>query len=111
MEDKDKKQRRQYGEEFVAKCKDLAVLGLRPPQIAERLGLLGKERENFLFDCTSELHPLHVLLNLAYAHGEDDIDAALITIACSGDVDALELAMKKRNEDKYLELRADLFGF
>lgn len=113
MEDQEqnKQERRKYDEAFMERCKDFAVLGLRPPQIAERLGLQGKERENFLFDATNTLHPLHILLNIAYAHGEDDLDAALITIACSGDVDALELAIKKRRDDKYLEMRQDLFGF
>lgn len=101
---------RTYTEEFVAEAKDYAVLGLQPPQIAERMGLEGKEREDFLFDCTNKLHPLHTLLQIAYNHGEADIDAALITIAVSGDVDALELAIKKREQDKYLLLRKNLFG-
>ena len=106
----EKKPLRKYDEEFIARAKDFAVLGLQPPQIAERMGLEGKERENFLFDCTNTLHPLHQLLNIAYAHGDDDIDAALITIACSGDVDALELAFKKRDQDQYRHLRKQLFG-
>ena len=106
----EKKPLRKYDEDFFTRAKDFAVLGLQPPQIAERMGLEGKERENFLFDCTNTLHPLHQLLNIAYAHGADDIDAALITIACSGDVDALELAIKKREQDKYLHLRKQLFG-
>lgn len=101
---------RTYPEEFVAQAKDYAVLGLQPPQIAERMGLEGKQREDFLFDCTNKLHPLHLLLNIAYHHGADDLDAALVTIACSGDVDALELAIKKRDADKYLNLRKQLFG-
>lgn len=101
---------RHYDEAFVTRARDFAVLGLQPPQIAERMGLEGKEREDFLFDCTNTMHPLHILLNIAYAHGEADIDAALITIACSGDVDAMELAIKKREQDKYLRLRSKLFG-
>jgi len=108
--DNEKKPLRKYDETFIARAKDFAVLGLQPPQIAERMGLVGKERENFLFDCTNTLHPLHLLLNMAYNHGADDLDAALITIAVSGDVDALELAIKKREEDKYLRLRQKLFG-
>ncbi len=111
--DKDKDKQKPmvaYPEDFVARAKDFAVLGLQPPQIAERMGLEGKERERFLFDCTNTLHPLHLLLTIAYNHGADDIDAALITIACSGDVDALELAIKKREQDKYLQLRQQLFG-
>lgn len=100
----------QYSEGFISKAKDYAVLGLQPPQIAERLGLKGKKRENFLFDCTNPLHPLHILLKIAYQNGADDLDAALITTACSGDVDALELALKKREDDKYLTLRKQLFG-
>lgn len=108
--DKEKKTLRKYEEPFIERAKDFAVLGLQPPQIAERMGLVGKERENFLFDCTNTLHPLHLLLNMAYNHGADDLDAALITIAVSGDVDALELAIKKREEDKYLRLRQKLFG-
>jgi hypothetical protein len=106
----DKEARREYSEDFISQAKDYAVLGLQPPQIAERMGLEGKERENFLFDCTNKLHPLHLLLNIAYHHGEADVDAALITIACSGDVDAMELAIKKREQDRYLTLRKNLFG-
>lgn len=101
---------RTYDEDFVQKAEDLAVLGLQPIQIAERLGMEGKEREDFLFACANPLHPLHRLLNLAYEHGEADIDAALTTMAVSGDVDALELAIKKREQDKYLQLRKKLFG-
>ena len=108
--DKEKKTLRKYDDAFIERAKDFAVLGLQPSQIAERMGLVGKERENFLFDCTNTLHPLHLLLNMAYNHGADDLDAALITIAVSGDVDALELAIKKREEDKYLRLRQKLFG-
>lgn len=103
--------RREYDEAFMERCKDLAVIGLYPPQIAERLGLQGRERENFLFDCENPLHPLHDLISTAYTHGQDDIDAALVTMAVSGDTDAIELAMKKRHEDKYLALREELFGF
>lgn len=106
----DKKGLRTYDESFVNEAKDYAVLGLQPVQIAERMGLEGRQREDFLFDCTNELHPLHRLLNLAYQHGEADIDAALTTMAVSGDVDALELAIKKREQDKYLQLRKKLFG-
>lgn len=110
LEESGKKPMRKYDEDFMARAKDFAVLGLQPPQIAERMQLVGKAREDFLFDCTNTLHPLHILLNIAYAHGDADIDAALITMACSGDVDALELAIKKREQDKYLNLRAQLFG-
>ena len=105
-----KEKPRTYDEAFVAQAKDYAVLGLQPAQIAERMGLEGKQREDFLFDCTNKLHPLHTLLQIAYYHGEADIDAALITMAVSGDVDALELAIKKREQDKYLQLRRNLFG-
>lgn len=101
---------RKYEKEFIDQAKDYAVLGLQPVQIAERMGLEGKQREDFLFDCTNKLHPLHLLLNIAYHHGEADIDAAIITMAVSGDVDALELAIKKREQDKYLQLRQKLFG-
>lgn len=107
----EKQQRLEYTKEFIAQCKDYAVIGLYPPQIAERLGLEGRERENFLYDCSSKLHPLHILTQLAYAHGQDDIQAALVTAATGGDTDAMEIAMKKRHEDNYLAVRKELFGF
>lgn len=110
LQAKEQQAPRKYEQSFVEQAKDYAVLGLQPIQIAERMGLEGKQREDFLFDCTNKLHPLHVLLNLAYHHGEADIDAALITVAVSGDVDALELAIKKREQDRYLQLRRQLFG-
>lgn len=106
----DKDTRRHYDEEFCQKCSDLAVIGLRPPQIAERLGLTGYARENFLFDCANPLHPLHILISQAYVHGEEDIDAALTTMAASGDTDAMELAFKVRRERKYDQLLNELFG-
>ena len=105
--DNEKKPLRKYDDAFIERAKDFAVLGLQPMQIAERMGLVGEERENFLFDCTNTLH---LLLNIAYNHGEDDLDAALTTVAVGGDVDALELALKKREEDRYLRLRLKLFG-
>lgn len=110
MANKKKDARAKYSEEFCREAADYAVLGLQPPQIAERMGLQGRERENFLFDATNPLSPLHEIIHIAYEHGADDIDAALITMAVSGDVDALELALKKREQDKYLQLRSQLFG-
>lgn len=111
MPDKKKKDARcEYSEEFMKEAADYAVLGLQPQQIAERMGLEGRARENFLWDATNPLSPLHELIHLAYEHGEGDLDAALITLAVSGDVDALELALKKREQDKYLQLRKTLFG-
>ena len=50
---------RTYDEEFVARVKDFAVIGLYPSQIAERLGLEGKDRQEFLKDICSKKHPLH----------------------------------------------------
>lgn len=110
MAERKKDVRAEYTEEFCKEAADYAVLGLQPTQIAERMGLTGRARENFLFDCTNPLSPLHEVIRLAYEHGDDDIDAALITMAVSGDVDALELAIKKREQDRYLSLRKELFG-
>lgn len=50
---------RTYDEEFVARVKDLAVIGLYPVQIAERMNLVGRERLEFLMDICSKKHPLH----------------------------------------------------
>ena len=102
--------KRTYDEQFMDQCRDLAALGLQPSQIAERLGLQGTDRMQFLFDCTNKVHPLHELIFTAYQHSEDDIDAALITMAVSGDPDALELAFKVRAAREYDELRHNLFG-
>lgn len=102
--------KRTYDEAFIARCKDLAVLGLQPSQIAERLGLTGIDRTNFLFDCTNKLHPLHQLVFEAYQHSEDDLDAALTTMAVSGDTDALKLAYQVNETNKFNELKKKLFG-
>lgn len=99
-----------YTEEFIARAKDFAVLGLQPIQIAERLELRGKERDDFLQAVCNKNSPLHLLINIAYANGGHDLDAALTMAAVSGDVDALELAIKKRDQERYFELRMKLFG-
>lgn len=106
----EKLQKRVYDDEFIARCKDLAVLGLQPSQIAERLGLQGTERRDFIFDCTDRLHTLHQLVFAAYQHSEDDIQAALTTTACSGDVLALDLAYRVRERAELDDLKKKLFG-
>lgn len=108
--EQEKEQKRSYDEAFVERCKDLAVLGLQPSQIAERLGLVGVQRRDFLLDCTNPVHPLHALIFEAWQHSEDDLHASLVTAACSGDPDALELAFKVKAQDKYDELKLKLFG-
>lgn len=97
--------------EFIERCKDLAVLGLRPPQIAERMGLAGKDRSDFFEQVSNELTELHQLLRIAYDNGGYDLDAAIVTSALLGDSKSQEIALRKRREDAYLELRNDLFGF
>lgn len=105
-----KKPLRRYEEDFVARAKDFAVLGLEPIQIAERMELCGKRREEFLHDAADPKHPLHLLLFEARQRGDDDLDAALMTAACSGDIDALDLAYKVNQMRTYEQVRKELFG-
>lgn len=100
---------RTYDDDFVAKVKDLAVIGLYPIQIAERLGLLGSERLGFLIDINSKKHPLHEAFLLSRAHREDDMNAALTDMAASGDVDALELDAKLQWRTGVESLKHELF--
>lgn len=85
---------RTYDEEFIARVKDLAVIGLYPVQIAERLNLMGRERLEFLMDICSKKHPLHKEYLISRSHREDDMEAALTEMAAAGDIDALELDAK-----------------
>ena len=72
-----------YEKEFIARVKDLAVLGLYPSQIAERLELVGDM---------------------------DDLDAALNTSAFTGDPKALRLNYELNRQNRLDLLKQKLFG-
>ena len=98
-----------YTEEFVAKMKDMAVIGLSPVQIAERMGLEGSDRLRFLNEVTNEKHPLCKEYRLSARHHAEDIDAALNTAAISGDPKALRLEYELRRQDRIDELKRKHF--
>lgn len=100
---------RTYDEEFVARVKDFAVIGLYPAQIAERLGLEGQDRQEFLRDICSKKHPLHEEYLISRAHREQDLDASLNELAAAGDVDALELEAHIRFKKDVDNLKMELF--
>ena len=100
---------RTYDDEFVARVKDFAVIGLYPVQIAERLGLEGKERMDFLWDICSKNHPLHEEDLGSRAHREQDLDASLNDLAAAGDVDAPALESYLRFHKEVDNLKMELF--
>lgn len=100
---------RTYDEGFVARVKDFAVIGLYPVQIAERLGLEGTDRQEFLRDICSKKHPLHEEYLISRAHREQDLDASLNELAAAGDVDALELEAHIRFKKDVDNLKMELF--
>lgn len=99
-----------YDKDFIARMKDLAVLGLWPSQIAERLGLQGTERARFLEDITDYEHPLCREYHNSRGNYEDDLDAALQTRCMSGDPKALKIAYELRQQDRVNKLTQELFG-
>lgn len=99
-----------YEKDFIARVKDLAVLGLYPPQIAERLGIVGAERARFLHDITDPEHPLSKEYWMAREHRKEDLDAALQTACMTGDPKALTLAYELNEQKRIDKLKADLFG-
>lgn len=101
---------RTYDEEFVAKVKDYAALGLAPVQIANRLELVGDERRDFLFQITSKTSPLRQAYKEARSQLEEYMDAILTSMAVNGDVDALELESKMIKQREYDDLVNQLFG-
>lgn len=99
-----------YTEDFVARMKDLAVIGLVPSQIAERMQLEGPDRRKFIEDVLNEKHPLCKEYRLAARHHEEDIDAALNTASIAGDPKALRLEYELRRQDKLDSIKKKLFG-
>lgn len=99
-----------YDENFVARMKDFAVLGLHPPQIAERMGLSGEERRAFLRHITDYEHPLSKEYWKARESHSEDLSAALATSAMSGDPKALKLAYEVEKQREIDALRVELFG-
>lgn len=99
-----------YEKEFIARVKDLAVLGLYPSQIAERLELSGEFRRRFLEDIVNIDHPLHKEYVHSRKHHTDDLDAALNTSAFTGDPKALRLNYELNRQNKLDLLKHDLFG-
>lgn len=102
--------RRTYTDDFVQKVKDLAVLQLTPSQIASRLGLSGTDRKYFLIDINQKLHPLYAAYWTAIRDGMTDISESLHNMAVTGDVDAIELALKVREDTEIRELKQELFN-
>ena len=102
--------RRQYSDEFIIKVRDLAVIQLTPSQIAERLGLVGPARRNFLVDINQKLHPLYAAYRTALKDGLADIADALHNAAVYGDTDAIELFLKVRKDTGTEELKKTLFN-
>lgn len=99
-----------YPEEFVARLKDWAVMGLEPAQIATRMGLLGEDRRDFLYALTQKGHPLRLAYLEARGQHLDDLDSALENAAVSGDTDALDIAYREQRNRGYERLLNELFG-
>lgn len=99
-----------YDQDFIARVKDLAILGLYPPQIAERLGMVGIERAVFLKNITDPDHPLCKEYWKTREHREEDLDAALQTACMSGDPKALTLAYELNEQKRIDKLKSELFG-
>ena len=99
----------EHTEEFTNQVKDLAVMGLQPRQIAERLGLEGQERLEFLLAVMNPTHPLHKAYLTARQHSEEDPHNALVAMADGGDTDALELLFKSNWQGKVDSVKKELF--
>lgn len=99
-----------YDKDFIARVKDYAAIGLYPPQIAERLGLVGKERSFFLLHIQDPDHPLAKEYWKSKGQQEEDIDAALQTACVAGDPKALKIAYELRQQTRIDELTKELFG-
>lgn len=99
-----------YDENFIARMKDWAILGLYPPQIAERMNLEGTERQIFLCNILDPEHPLAKEYWKAKQHQEEDLDAALQSAASAGDPKALALAYDVADRRTYNKLAKELFG-
>lgn len=99
-----------YDDNFLARMKDLAVLGLYPPQIAERMGLAGELRRKFLANMQDPEHPLAKEYRKVRENHTDDLAAALASSAMSGDPKALKLAYEVEKQREIDALRHQLFG-
>ena len=102
--------RREYSDEFISKVKELAVIGLLPVQIAERLGLEGDERRDFLLDATSREHPLYTAYLASLANYEGDVTGAIQTLAAGGDTKAQETWLQLNFNRRVDKLKRELFG-
>lgn len=102
--------KRTYTDDIIQKVRDFAVIQLTPSQIAQRLGLVGSDRRNFLIDINQKLHPLYVAYWTALKDGMADIEGALHNSAICGEPDAIELALRVRKETEIEELKRNLFN-
>ena len=104
------KMRDEYTDEFIQQVKDLAVIGLLPVQIAERLDLRGELRRDFLFDINSKHHPLHAAFLETEAHYEGDVLGAIQNLAAGGDTFAQATWAQLNRERQVNKLKSELFG-
>lgn len=111
MSEKDNKSKYgKYSDDFVARMKDFAVIGLYPTQIAERLELVGIERTDFLRDVSDRDHPLSRAYYTSREHYEVDMEAALAATASSGDAYAIQVALNAKHQREVDNLTYELFG-
>lgn len=101
---------RPYSEDFVTRMKDFAILQLSPSQVADRMGLVGDERMDFLEDIANILHPISIEYHLALGRGLKDLDLSLSMSATEGDPKALKLAYEVKYKNENDKLKNELFG-
>lgn len=99
-----------YDDDFVDKVRDLAVIGLYPVQIAERLGMTGRFRQRFLQDICDKKHRLYEVYRISKEHRESDIEASVNELASAGDIEALKLKSSIQYHNDVDNLKNELFG-
>lgn len=98
-----------YDDDFIDKVRDLAIIGLYPVQIAERLGMTGRFRQRFLQDICNKKHRLYEVYRISKEHREYDIEASVNELASAGDVEAIKLQSSIRYHNELDALKNELF--
>lgn len=98
------------GEEYLMEVSNLAELGYSPDRIATFLGLSGKTRIAFIYRVSSTNDTYNLAYRKGLAESEKAIDEKILSVAKTGDIDAITLRAERNQNRIELDLRMKLFG-
>lgn len=97
-------------DQYIPKVRTFGALGYGADQIADLLGLQGKERLELTVRLSMKGDALKTAYDNGRAIGEYNVDAELAKLAERGDIDAITTIAERSKERKLREMKKEMFG-